>query len=122
MTEERKHILITNDDGIESDALGPLADALWAIGNVDIIVPERNWSGASHSITLYRPLRVKATQLRSGQPAYMSDGSPTDCVRLAVLGFLPYKPDLVVAMNNIYVDEIRRDLEALGVQAELTSV
>src|SRR5437879_4557396 len=100
VTEERKHILITNDDGIESDALGPLADALWAVGNVDIIVPERNWSGASHSITLYRPLRVKATQLRSGQPAYMSDGSPTDCVRLAVLGFLPHKPDLVVSGIN----------------------
>src|SRR5207237_7285536 len=64
------------------------------------IVPERNWSGASHSITLYRPLRVKATQLRTGQPAFMSDGSPTDCVRLAVLGFLPHKPDLVVSGIN----------------------
>lgn len=100
MTPDRKHILITNDDGVESDALGPLADALWAIGNVDIIVPERNWSGASHSITLYRPLRVKQTQLRTGQPAYMTDGSPTDCVRLAVLGFLKRKPDLVVAGIN----------------------
>src|SRR5207237_8210549 len=47
-----------------------------------------------------RPLRVKATQLLSGQPAYMSDGSPTDCVRLAVLGFLPQKPDLVVSGIN----------------------
>jgi len=100
VTANRKHILITNDDGIESDALGPLADALWTIGDVDIIVPERNWSGASHSITLYRPLRVKATQLRTGQPAFMTDGSPTDCVRLAVLGFLPNKPDLVVSGIN----------------------
>jgi len=72
-----KHILITNDDGIESDALGPLADALGAIGSVDIIVPERNWSGASHSITIYRPLRVRATQLRSGQRAFMSVGEPS---------------------------------------------
>jgi 5'-nucleotidase len=95
-----KHILITNDDGIESDALGPLADALGAIGSVDIIVPERNWSGASHSITIYRPLRVRATQLRTGQRAFMSDGSPTDCVRLAMLGFLPHKPDLLVSGIN----------------------
>jgi len=95
-----RHILITNDDGIESDALGPLADALGAIGSVDIIVPERNWSGASHSITIYRPLRVRATQLRTGQRAFMSDGSPTDCVRLAVLGFLQHKPDLLVSGIN----------------------
>jgi 5'-nucleotidase len=95
-----KHLLITNDDGVESDALGPLADALAPLGDVHIIVPERNWSGASHSITLYRPLRVRSTQLRTGQPAFMTDGSPTDCVRLAVLGFLKTKPDLVVSGIN----------------------
>ncbi len=49
MTEQRRHILITNDDGIESDALGPLADALGAIGSVDIIVPERNWRVSARS-------------------------------------------------------------------------
>src|SRR5207247_237029 len=80
-----RHILITNDDGIDADALPPLADALSRLGDVDIIVPERNWSGASHSITLFRPLRVRPTKLRGGQPAYMTDGSPTDCVRLALL-------------------------------------
>jgi 5'-nucleotidase len=80
-----KHILITNDDGIESDALGTLYDALSPLGEVDIIAPERNWSGASHSITLFRPLRCRPTKLRTGQTAYMTDGSPTDCVRLAVL-------------------------------------
>ncbi len=95
-----KHILITNDDGIESDALGPLADALSPCGQVHIIAPERNWSGASHSITLFRPLRCRRTDLRSGHEAYMTDGSPTDCVRLAVLGFLRQKPDLVVSGIN----------------------
>ncbi len=95
-----KHILITNDDGVESDALGPLADALSRIGEVHVIAPERNWSGASHSITLFRPLRCRPTRLRSGQAAYMTDGSPTDCVRLAVLGFLKHKPDLVVSGIN----------------------
>ena len=95
-----KHILVTNDDGIESDALGPLADALSDVGTVDIIAPERNWSGASHSITLFRPLRCRPTKLRSGHAAYMTDGSPTDCVRLAVLGFLREKPDLIVSGIN----------------------
>ncbi len=96
----RSHILVTNDDGIDADALPPLAEALSKIGDVDVIVPERNWSGASHSITLFRPLRVRPTKLRSGHPAYMTDGSPTDCVRLAALGFLRHKPDLIVSGIN----------------------
>jgi 5'-nucleotidase len=96
----RRHILITNDDGIDSDALPPLSDALSKLGDVDVIVPERNWSGASHSITLFRPLRVRATKLRSGHAAFMTDGSPTDCVRLAVLGFLGHRPDIVVSGIN----------------------
>ena len=95
-----RHILVTNDDGIDADALAPLATALGPLGDVDIIVPERNWSGASHSITLFRPLRVRPTKLRSGHPAFMTDGSPTDCVRLAVLGFLKHRPDIVVSGIN----------------------
>ncbi|HUQ42295.1 MAG TPA: 5'/3'-nucleotidase SurE [Candidatus Limnocylindrales bacterium] len=95
-----RHILVTNDDGIDADALAPLAEALAHLGAVDIIVPERNWSGASHSITLFRPLRVRPTRLRSGHAAFMTDGSPTDCVRLAALGFLRHKPDLIVSGIN----------------------
>ncbi len=96
----RRHILITNDDGIDSDALPPLSEALGVLGDVDVIVPERNWSGASHSITLFRPLRVRATKLRNGHAAFITDGSPTDCVRLAVLGFLKHRPDIVVSGIN----------------------
>src|SRR3954471_2735693 len=97
---EPRHILITNDDGIDADALPPLSEALSKVGAVDVIVPERNWSGASHTITLFRPLRVRPTKLRSGHAAYMTDGSPTDCVRLAALGFLRHKPDLIVSGIN----------------------
>ena len=96
----RPIILVTNDDGIDADALGPLIDALSEVGDVQAIVPDRNWSGASHAITLYRPLRVNATRLRTGHSAYATDGSPTDCVRLAVLGFLKEKPALVVSGIN----------------------
>ena len=95
-----RHILVTNDDGIESDALAPLAAALAPLGEVHVIAPEHNWSGASHSITLFRPLRCRPTTLRDGRAAFMTDGSPTDCVRLAVLGFLKHKPDLVVSGIN----------------------
>ena len=95
-----RHILVTNDDGIDADALPPLADALAKLGDVEIIVPERNWSGASHSITLFRPLRVRPTKLRTGHAAFMTDGSPTDCVRLAALGFLRHQPDLIVSGIN----------------------
>ena len=97
---EPKHILVTNDDGIDADALMPLSRALDAVGTVEVIVPERNWSGASHTITLFRPLRVRATKLRDGHAAFMTDGSPTDCVRLAALGFLPQRPDLIVSGIN----------------------
>ena len=93
-------ILITNDDGIDSDSLPPLARALAAVGTVHVIAPERNWSGAGHSITLYRPVRCRPTTLDDGRAAFMTDGSPTDCVRLAVLGFLKVKPDLVVSGIN----------------------
>lgn len=96
----RPTILVTNDDGIDSDALGPLVDALAEVGDVQTIVPDQNASGTSHSITLYRPLRVERTRLRTGQPAYSTDGSPTDCVRLAVLGFLKTRPSLVVSGIN----------------------
>ena len=96
----RPMILVTNDDGIDADALGPLIDALSEVGDVQAIVPDRNWSGASHAITLYRPLRVNATRLRTGHSAYATDGSPTDCVRLAALGFLKEKPALVVSGIN----------------------
>src|SRR5207237_9123364 len=64
------------------------------------IVPAANWSGGSHSIAVRRPLRVRPPKARNGDRAYMSDGSPTDCVRLAALGFLRQRPDLVVSGIN----------------------
>ena len=94
------HILISNDDGIESDGLFELKKALERLGEVAVIAPERNWSAAGHAKTLDRPLRVREVTLRDGTPAYASDGAPSDCVALAALGFLGYRPDLVVAGIN----------------------
>jgi 5'-nucleotidase len=93
-------ILITNDDGIDSEGLLALKYALSPIAQVDVIAPDRNWSVAGHNKTMDRPLRVAKVQLPDGESAYACDGTPSDCVSLAVLGFLPHKPDLVVAGIN----------------------
>ncbi len=93
-------ILISNDDGIDSEGLFALKQALEAVGDVAVIAPDRNWSAAGHSKTLHRPLRVREALLRDGSIAYASDGAPSDCVALGALGFLGYRPDLVVSGIN----------------------
>jgi 5'-nucleotidase len=89
-------ILVSNDDGIHSDGLAALAEALDDLGEVYVVAPDRERSAASHSLTLHRPLRV--TQL--GPRRYAVDGTPTDCVNLAINGILPARPRLVVAGIN----------------------
>ena len=92
-------ILLTNDDGIDSPGLVALHRALSPTHAVDVIAPDRNWSIAGHNKTMDRPLRVTA---RRWGPArvHATDGSPSDCVALAALGFLDAKPELVVAGIN----------------------
>ena len=96
------HILVTNDDGVHAPGLAALADAMKPLGRVTILAPDHNWSGGGHVKTLHRPLRVMETALRDGTPALMSDGAPSDCVALALLGRLPDKVDLVVSGINTY--------------------
>jgi 5'-nucleotidase len=69
-------------------------------GEVAVIAPERNWSAAGHTKTLDRPLRVREVPMRDGFVAYASDGAPSDCVALGALGFLGWRPDLVVSGIN----------------------
>jgi 5'-nucleotidase len=91
------HILITNDDGYLAPGIRILADTLSAIADITVVAPDRNKSGASNSLTLMRPLRVQKT---SGDD-YNVDGTPTDCVQLAISGLLDNKPDMVVSgINN----------------------
>ncbi len=96
------HILVTNDDGVHAPGLAALVDAMKPLGQVTILAPDHNWSGGGHVKTLHRPLRVMETTLRDGTPALMSDGAPSDCVALALLGRLPDKVDLVVSGINTY--------------------
>jgi 5'-nucleotidase len=94
------HILVTNDDGVTAPGLLALAQAMRAIGKVSILAPDRNWSGSGHVKTLERPLRVKEVILMDGTTALASDGAPSDCVALALLGLFEEKIDLVVSGIN----------------------
>jgi len=96
------HILVTNDDGVNAPGLLALANAMKSLGSVSILAPDHNWSGGGHVKTLHRPLRVRETTLIDGTPALMSDGAPSDCVALAVLGLVRDPIDLVVSGINTY--------------------
>jgi len=89
-------ILVSNDDGIHSEGLIALADALADLGETVVVAPDRERSAVSHSLTLHRPLRVQ--ELRPGR--FAVDGTPTDCVNLAVNGILARRPALVVSGIN----------------------
>jgi 5'-nucleotidase len=94
------HILVTNDDGITSPGLLALADAMRNIADVSILAPDRDWSGKGHVKTLHKPLRVSDATLDDGSRAYTSDGAPSDCVALALLGYISKEIDLVVSGIN----------------------
>jgi 5'-nucleotidase len=89
-------ILISNDDGYFSPGIVQLAEALSALGSVTVVAPERDRSGASNSLTLDRPLSVK----RAPSGFLFVNGTPTDCVHLAVTGLLDHLPDFVVSGIN----------------------
>jgi 5'-nucleotidase len=90
------NILVSNDDGILAHGLGLLAEACRLVGQVTVVAPDREQSGTSHSLTLHRPLRPART--RDG--AFQVDGTPTDCVLLAIGALLPERPDFVFSGVN----------------------
>lgn len=94
------HILVTNDDGVQATGLLALAQAMRQIGDVTVVAPERNWSGGGHVKTIDRPLRARQVKLADGTPAFSSDGAPSDCVALALLGLVEQPIDLVVSGIN----------------------
>jgi len=98
------HILVTNDDGITAPGLLALAEEMSKLGKVSILAPDRNWSASGHVKTLDRPLRVKEVHLSEQIKGWASDGAPSDCVALAVCGFIKEKIDLVVSGINPYAN------------------
>ncbi|MGD9951632.1 MAG: 5'/3'-nucleotidase SurE [Burkholderiales bacterium] len=90
-------ILVSNDDGYFSPGIALLAERLGTLGEVTVVAPERDRSGASNSLTLDRPLTVR----RASNGFYFVNGTPTDCVHLAVTGVLDFLPDMVVSGINL---------------------
>ncbi|GAB1481307.1 5'/3'-nucleotidase SurE [Treponema sp.] len=92
-------VLLTNDDGIDCEGLTALSAALEAQGDYEVytLAPDGNRSGVSHSITLRGPIRV----VKRNERTWSCSGTPADCAIVAVLGGLPFKPDLVVSGINV---------------------
>ncbi len=90
-------ILLSNDDGYFSPGLEALAEALRSFGEVTVVAPERDRSGASNSLTLDRPLMLR----RAPNGFWFVNGTPSDCVHLAVTGMLDVVPDMVVSGINL---------------------
>lgn len=89
-------ILVSNDDGYMARGIVTLAEALAEIAEVILMAPDRNHSGASNSLTLHSPLRVRQVE----ENRYFVNGTPSDCVHLALSGYLPDDPDIVVSGVN----------------------
>lgn len=94
------HILVTNDDGVTAPGLLALAQEMRKLGKVTVFAPDRNWSASGHVKTMERPLRVRETTLADGTNAFTSDGAPSDCVALSLLGLHQEQIDLVVSGIN----------------------
>jgi 5'-nucleotidase len=91
------NILVSNDDGYFAPGITLLAEALRQVGEVTVVAPERDRSGASNSLTLDRPLTVR----RAPNGYFSVNGTPTDCVHIAVTGLLDFMPDVVVSGVNL---------------------
>jgi 5'-nucleotidase len=93
----RVSILLCNDDGVSSPGLKVLQESLADLDEIWVVAPDRDQSAVSHSLTLYRPLRIEEVAPRT----YAVDGTPTDCVNLALNGIMTERPRLVVSGINL---------------------
>lgn len=90
-------ILVSNDDGYTAAGIEALYEALQGLGELTVIAPETNCSGASNSLTLNRPLSLR----QASNGFYFVNGTPSDCVHVALTGLLDFRPDLIVSgINN----------------------
>lgn len=126
-------ILVTNDDGIGAPGLQALADALRPLGEVVIVAPDRQQSAVGHALTVSEPLRVVPVHAHGHQLGYAVNGTPADCVKLAVTTLLPWRPDVVAsginhgrntAVNILYSGTVSAATEAtlLGISSIAFSV
>ncbi|MFA6456599.1 MAG: 5'/3'-nucleotidase SurE [Bacteroidota bacterium] len=98
--EKKLSILVSNDDGILSEGLNALVNELQSIADVTIVAPESQQSAVGHAITVHRPLRVREVKKDGTFFGYAVDGTPADCVKLAIRNVMKTKPDLVISGIN----------------------
>lgn len=98
--EKRYKILVTNDDGIDSPGIAALAEAMSRLGDVFISAPDRQQSAVGHSLTISQTLRVHQVKREYAQKAYAINGTPSDCVKMALSVLMDETPDLVVSGIN----------------------
>ena len=119
-------ILVTNDDGILAPGIAALAQALEPLGEIDVVAPESGQSGAAHAITFMAPLITQQVTVGGKLQGWSVDGSPADCVKLAVCELCGGRPDLVVsginAGSNRGVDVIYSGTVAAAVEAAFIGI
>lgn len=93
-------ILITNDDGFQAKGIGALIEMAKPLGRVIVVAPYEGNSGMSHAITIKHPLRLHKHKRTDGVEMYSVNGTPVDCVKLAMNQVLPHKPDLILSGIN----------------------
>ncbi|HKJ66471.1 MAG TPA: 5'/3'-nucleotidase SurE [bacterium] len=98
---DRPFILVTNDDGINAPGIQALYQSMREIGEVAVVAPDREMSAAGHAITLSHPLRATEVELKGDLTGYAVNGTPADCVKIAVKAILNRMPDLVVSGINL---------------------
>lgn len=95
------NILLTNDDGIFAPGIAAAYKELIKLGNVTVVAPSDRMSGAGHSITVFEPLACEKVRIENQFSGYSVNGSPADCVKLAIMELCPQRPDIVVSgINN----------------------
>ena len=104
-------LLLSNDDGIQSEGLVALEEKLRDVGEIYTVAPDRAQSSMSHALTLHRPLRV----YEFGPRRLAVDGTPVDCVKLALTGLLSVRPDLVIAGINKVTNLLECKIDVLFV-------
>jgi 5'-nucleotidase len=98
--ENKKLILVTNDDGYQADGFKSLIEAVRPLGEVYAVAPREAQSGMSHAITVKHPLRIHKIKEEEGLHVFVVNGTPVDCVKMAINQIMPRKPDLLVSGIN----------------------
>jgi len=116
-------VLLTNDDGVAAPGLAALAESARKLGEVTIVAPAHELSGVAHAVSITRPIRYKQIKCPGGEVGYAVDGTPADCVKLAVSAILPRPPELVIsginAGNNVGINALYSGTVAAALEAAM---